>query len=484
MRNVTEGFRTVYAAFDETNDLDAFVPELWANESIATLLENMVIGSVVNKNYSSSIASFGDVVNANKPGTFTAKRKGATDDVTIQDAEADNVPVKLDQHFHTSFVIRDEENAKSFTELTAKYLTPAIVSIAQAIDKVLLGQHVNYMRTNNSNIAGHLGLMSSTNAKDYMLDTREVMNANKVPMAGRYMFLNTSSETQILKDDDFTAAERVGDEGTALREASLGRKLGFDTFLCQNMSSITNANTIAGTLELESAMLAGATSAVVTNASATLFSVGDVILIGTDATPQLVTSVTLDTSADTDTLVISPGVKVAQDVDAVVSGAGVAYNNTARAAGYSGSITIDGLTAALPVGQQIRIQPGHETAVTEASGDYYTIISVDTAYTSNTIVVSLDRPLDTALIDNAMVSLYPSGDYNFAMTADAITLVSRPMATPARGLGALSAIAEYDDMAIRVTITYNGTGQGTLVTVDVLCGVAVLDDDLGAVMLG
>ena len=39
-------------------------------------------------------------------------------------------------------------------------------------------------------------------------------------------------------------------------------------------------------------------------------------------------------------------------------------------------------------------------------------------------------------------------------------------------------------MAMRVTITYDGVKQGHLVTVDLLCGIGVLDSNLGAVMLG
>ena len=36
---------------------------------------------------------------------------------------------------------------------------------------------------------------------------------------------------------------------------------------------------------------------------------------------------------------------------------------------------------------------------------------------------------------------------------------------------------------MRVVITYDGTAQGHLVTLDMLCGVKVLDEDRGAVMI-
>jgi len=41
-------------------------------------------------------------------------------------------------------------------------------------------------------------------------------------------------ESKLLKTDLFTNADKVGDDGTALREASLGRKYGMDFYVDQN----------------------------------------------------------------------------------------------------------------------------------------------------------------------------------------------------------------------------------------------------------
>src|SRR5581483_717623 len=64
-------------------------------------------------------------------------------------------------------------------------------------------------------------------------------------MDNRHMILTPDSEGTLLQLDIFTAANQVGDEGTALREASLGRKLGFNMFMCQNMSSVNGSFTTA-----------------------------------------------------------------------------------------------------------------------------------------------------------------------------------------------------------------------------------------------
>jgi hypothetical protein len=115
-----------------------------------------------------------------------------------------------------------------------------------------------------------------------------------------------------------------------------------------------------------------------------------------------------------------------------------------------------------------------------AAGAVYTVIDVVTA--SNKIL--LDRPLDANLADDAVVLIGPNGTYNFAFVRNAISLVVRPMAVPRSGSGATGAVANYRGLAVRVVWSYDANKQGLLVTVDMLCGIAVLDTLLGQVMLG
>jgi len=45
-------------------------------------------------------------------------------------------------------------------------------------------------------------------------------------------------------------------------------------------------------------------------------------------------------------------------------------------------------------------------------------------------------------------------------------------------------VGSYNDVAMRVSMQYDLTSQGTKVTLDLLCGVATLDANLGCVLLG
>ena len=76
-----QAWKPVYA-----NDNDSFIPEIWANESLMILQNQMVMGNLVHRDFSDEVASFGDVVNTRRPNDFTSKRKTDADNVTVQDA--------------------------------------------------------------------------------------------------------------------------------------------------------------------------------------------------------------------------------------------------------------------------------------------------------------------------------------------------------------------------------------------------------------
>ena len=321
------------------DDLDPYVPEHWANESIAILVENMVVANLIHRDFSNLIASHGDVVNTRQPATFTAKRKRDGENVTDQNPNATNVPVTLDQHLHVSFLLYDGEQSKSFKDLVTEFLEPALIAIASEIDKILLGQAVQFIANNG----GLLSSMTDSNAKDYVLDTRQVMNSNKAPISSRNLILSVSAETKLLKDDTFTSAEQVGDEGTALREASLGRKLGFNMFMCQNASGFTNSDTGTANDINNGTLAIGTTTITMTDSS--VVTVGDMITIAVDMIPQRVTAV----NGTTHVVTITPGLRRAIADEAVVTVYDAALVNQAATTEVAGAITV-GSTAGYRAG--------------------------------------------------------------------------------------------------------------------------------------
>lgn len=446
---------------------DAYIPEMWANESIAILEENMVVGNLVHRDFEPIIASYGDVVNTRKPGEFVAQRKTVDDSVVVQTPTAVSVPVVLNQHIHTSFLIKDGDQSKSFKDLVMEYLAPAMLSIARMIDQIVTGQTYQFL----ANSAGQLGQLSSTTAEQYLVNTRQVMNINKAYVQDRNLILSPVSESQLLQDRTFLQAYSVGDDGTALREASLGRKFGFDLFMAQNQPYVTtNTDTVIGAINNVAGYAAGTKSFTIDGFSAAI-ATGSWITIAGDSTPLQVTGTT--GGATPTALTTSRGTLASVVDDAVVTvyGVGAINNGGGYASGYAKGIAYDVFTQDPQVGQGCTF--GTDTAV-------YSIVQVNTS--SKTIV--LDRPLENTYADDVAINLLPAGNFNLAFHRNAIALVTRPLALPMTGTGARAGIANYNGMSMRVVFTYDGNKQGTLVTLDTLLGVKVLDLNLGAVLLG
>lgn len=458
------------------NDNDAFVPELWAAESLMILENNVVASALVHRNFSPMIQQFGDTVNTRLHGEFSAQRKLDTDDVVIQDASASNVAVKLDQHLHTSFLIRDGEESKGFKVLRDEYLVPGMVSLAQRLDEIILGQIYHFRHQS----VGQLGV-SPTRA--LVTQARNALNKQRVPTQSRRLLVTPNTETALLNIDSFVEADKLGDPGTALREGSLGRKYGMDIFMDQNVPSVE------GTAEQQTGLLVnnaagypkGTTVLTVDGivAGAALINGGWMTIAG-DLTPLQIVSSAGGTTP-TSVTIAAPGLREAVLDDAVItlydSGAinfGAGYAN-----GYAKSIVTDGYGGSGPSKGQLISLGG----ALGATGETASIYSAQSGPALSNTEFWADRPLRAAFADDAVVGLGPDGEYNFAFNEMAIALVMRPLAAPASGTGVVSSVMNWRGLSMRVTITYLGLKQGHLVTLDMLCGVKVLDPRLGVLVL-
>jgi hypothetical protein len=457
-------WRTVFA-----NDNDAFIPEVWAQESLMILEANMVAAALVHRDFENEIANFGDVVNTRRPATFTGKRKTDADEVTVQDAQATNVPVRLDQHWHTSFLIKDGEESKSFKNLRDTYLEPALLSIGQAIDELVLMQMYRFIAAGN--VVGQLGTAIS---KSVVISARETLNNNKVPSVMRRFVVCPNMEGDLLNIGEFTKANEVGDDGSALREGHLGRKFGFDFFMDQNSPSVaTGSSTTAGAVDESDGYAAGSTTIAMDGHSGAI-EAGTWCTIAGDMTPQKVTASV--GGATPSSITISPGLKSAVANNAVITfyTPGAIDEANGYDQYYTKELTVDGFTVAPKVGQLVSFGAA---AVTK--DNVYGALSTPT-----TVELVVDRALAAAVSNSDVVGIGPAGDFGFAFHKNAVSLVTRPLAAPAQGTGALSSVASYNGLSIRVVITYDGSKQGHLVTVDILGGVEVLDENMGVCVLG
>lgn len=480
MKNIK--LATIVSPFVGANDISAWVATRWANEAMAILVENIQMAALVYRDFENIISDNGDTVNTRKPGEFSAKNKTTYSNIGLQDITATNIPVVLNQHIYVSFLVRDREQTRAFEDLVTEYLKPAMIAIARRIDRMLLGQAPRFLRTDTAQ-AGKLGTDASVAS---ILATRKNLNDNKVPMENRRLIISSKDESALLALDTFINADKLGDQGTAIREASLGRRLGFDIYMCQN--TISNGNTLVDitTGAINAGNLTKGSTVLTVNGFTGALAVGQWCTVVGDMIPQRITAVTNNTAGNTISITVAPGLQTTIITAAVVTvydtqlvnqgttvtdpDGNTIQSTTGYAAGWEMPIEYDGNTKKIAIGQFVQFA---------ANGDLYVVVDQPTATS-----IQLDRPLVAAIADNAVIFTGPTGAYNFGFVEPALALVTRPMAVPKPGTGAVGAVANYANLSVRIVWAYDYKKQGLVVTADLLCGVAILEALKGEVMLG
>lgn len=281
-------------------------PSVIAREALMLLESNIVFGKLVFRGHQDVFtgAKAGDTIQVRGPATFTAEEyDGVT--LTIQDATESSVPVTLEKHFDVSFKVSDREMTLSIEDFGQQFLSPAMLAIAEAVDAYVAGKYAEVF-----DAIGTAGSPPASIAEIAAIDQKQ--NEARVPLAGRVQVVNPAAKASIFGISTFHEADKRGDDGTALREASMGRFMGYDWFMNQNVRSHT-AGSLTGTIAVSGAHAAGATSVVLATDAGEAIDLkqGDIVSFAGDPQGYAVAAdLTVGASA-TGSVQIAPALKVA-----------------------------------------------------------------------------------------------------------------------------------------------------------------------------
>jgi hypothetical protein len=456
-------------------DNDCYIPELWAQESVALLNENMGVANRVHRDFEQSLANYGDEVHSRRPAESKVMRR--TDDTVastlIQSTSSTDVPVKLNLWANQSFQIKPSEMSKSFLDLVNIYLRPRIVTMARTVDRSVLGRMAASFGATNVTRAGRLSGLDSTNVYQSVVELDQILNTNKAPEDGRSLMLSASAKAQMLLCDKFVKYTERGDGKSPITTAKLGTILNFDTYLSQNVNSCLVGGDIAlyATLAAYAAEKADALGA--TGAEAMV--VGEYVTVAGNDQPTYVTA------KDTNVFTLSEPLKYGTLNAAKVTRFKSCAVSTTAASGWSEGIVLKSYTTAKApqIGQLISFCD----ASTGANRHTYTVIESTDAGSTCTVV--LDRPLERTITqDSTVVCPGPYGSFNPAFHRNALALVVRPLASVA-GAGMACAVVSdpITGLSVRVSIQ-DIINVGRVVAIDLLYGIAVLDSSLCVPLLG
>lgn len=195
--------------------------EILAKELALILKHEVHFPKLVYTDYSDDfVAGQGEKVKVIKPTTFTANDFNGT--ISAQNINEQEIIVELDKIIDVSLNISARDLTLSIDEISERVLKPAARAIAEKIDRDIANRLALITTPVDTFKEGEFTLRD-------LIDARKVLTLNDVPKTDRYFVAGAEAEADLLASDQFMNADKKGDT-VALKEANLGRVVGFDVY--------------------------------------------------------------------------------------------------------------------------------------------------------------------------------------------------------------------------------------------------------------
>jgi hypothetical protein len=221
-----------------------FIPQLWESKLLIGFRQAAVWAALTNREYEGALTS-GNQLNITGLTEIAVKDYKAAGRTTSADAISDTTQsLLINQEKNFDFKVDDIDRiqaAGSFGEYTAS----AAYGLANDAD-LFLANLAFSTATALTTTAGTLGAnpTDATSAWNALRDVRKSLNKAKVPQGDRVVIFNAEFEALLDANDAKLMASQTAGTTDGLRNASLGRMLGFDTYTTENMQSTAKPQVI------------------------------------------------------------------------------------------------------------------------------------------------------------------------------------------------------------------------------------------------
>lgn len=472
------GFNIFFPVYDtSSNSLSALNAQLWANEALMIIEEALTLPQQVNRNFEDKFAEPGDVINLYVPSDLQAYRKPEHSSISYQAVSSSSDTLRLNNNIYSAFELTQRQIKRSFGDLAGTYLNRAARAVVEKIDLAIAGEFYHSF----AYTAGKLGTAVTYNT---LADLATVLDNNNIARSNsRFLNVTPNIHGQLLKDGSLVEANKLGNGESRISSGLVGTGAGFDIYMSRSSRTIASgSDTTVGAVNNATGYAAGTTTLTVDGFTGTLIN-GSWLTIAGDMTPQLLVD-NAKAVSDTTTIEIYPGLKAAVANDAVITVYKPVLINLSAGylAGHEDVFVVDGVTTLPAVGQGITIgTTAIGTNLDPADIEIYSVIQRDTA--TNTLL--LNKPLISAMANDATLFPMPPGEYNIAGTVDSVTFANRPLLIPDSGVVSAAIATDPDlGLSIRVIISYDRNYFKYQYSIDTLIGVKSVFPVCGALLLG
>lgn len=312
-----------------------------ARQALLRLRNNIVMASLVHRDFSNDFQKKGDTILVKRPNTFEADEFTTT--ISEQAITEGSVQVKLDKIADVSVPITSKELTLNINDFTEQITAPAMEALAQKIDADIMGLYID--------IPYFVGAAGTTpDGLDDFANARKILNINKVPLMMRSGVWDPTADSKFSILDAIVNADKSGST-QALREGAIGRVQGLNNYMSQNIKTHT-AGGYTALADVTATGASGASTVAFESAAgvsvATLLK-GDVFTL--DGYQYVVTANTVAAVAgDIAAVAIYPALKTTVAADAVVFADVTARAHVANLAFHKNAFAFVNRPQALPQG--------------------------------------------------------------------------------------------------------------------------------------
>jgi hypothetical protein len=215
-------------AITSANVAQAIV-KLVAAEALPALVGNLIMGNLVNRNYEPVLGQAGDTVNVPITPALVANNIAEGGTVTPQNPNLGNAQIVLNTHVEATFLIPDVTKALAVPDLLTTYMHPAVVAIAEKIERDLLNLYARF--TSNTPLG-----TPGTPLTEAVIDAGETaLFSAKVPQSQpKYLVVDPNTYSALRQIARFSEWNTAGEAGVnALIQGTVGRIKDFYIFRSQ-----------------------------------------------------------------------------------------------------------------------------------------------------------------------------------------------------------------------------------------------------------
>jgi hypothetical protein len=271
-----------------SNTITNVLPKLLA-QGVLALRQNAIMPRLVNRDLQNLAAQRGNVINVPVPAAIAART--VTPAVSFA-ANVDVIPtaavVTLDFWKEAPFQLSDNDYVSAMDGVIPMQASEAIKSLGNAVDQYILGK--------TTGIYGFAGVPGTTPFQQSLTaaaSARVVLNRQNAPINDRRSVLDVNAENQLLINSQVLQFDTTGQQDGII-DGSIGRKLGVDWYLDQNVQSFTPGTAwITGWSVATGGATAGNSTMTIINSSVTAAQtilIGDLFTVGGSTQQYVITA--------------------------------------------------------------------------------------------------------------------------------------------------------------------------------------------------